>query len=432
MSRIACLFLAVSLAYFVNSCGAGKLSSPPVVTKVDTVQTKSVVVVVDTVPAKAVAAPPTKTSFTRPTTPAYFVTMPESTAISVTLVDSIDTDVQLPGAIFRAKLSEPVIVDGYTLFADGAAARGVLSNVIESGRLKTPAELDFSLTAIQDGEGRWVDVTTQTIMEKKGSHTVREVAMIGGGAIVGGIIGRVIDRKGSTEIGAATGAAAGVGLSAATGKQDIFHGVGTEVTFFSSRLLYVNVEHLSRQPVVTAVTAVAPAVYFVTMPESTAITVTLVDSIDTDVQLSGATFRAALSQPVIVEGHTLFANGAAARGVLSNVVESGRLKTPAEMDFSLTAIQDGEGQWVEVVTNTISEKKGSHTTREVAMIGGGAIVGGILGRIIDKKGSTEIGTAAGAAAGVGLSAATGKQDIFHGVGTEITFFSSRAMLVATK
>ena len=45
------------------------------------------------------------------------------------------------------------------------------------------------------------------------------------------------------------------------------------------------------------------------------------------------------------------------------------------------------------------------------MIGGGALVGGIIGKIIDKKGSTEIGAAAGAAAGTGLSAATGKQDI---------------------
>ncbi len=164
-----------------------------------------------------------------------YVTMPESTAIAVTLIDSIDTDVQVTGAEFRARLSRPIVVSGHTLFADGAGARGVLNKVVESGRLKTPAELNFSLTSIQDGSGHWINLGTDMIMEKKGSHTNREVAMIGGGAIVGGIIGKIIDKKGSTEIGAAAGAAAGTGLSVMTGKQDIFYGPGTEVVFFSSQ-----------------------------------------------------------------------------------------------------------------------------------------------------------------------------------------------------
>jgi len=80
------------------------------------------------------------------------------------------------------------------------------------------------------------------IMEKRASHTTREVAMIGGGAIVGGIIGKIIDRKGSTEIGAAAGAAAGTGLSAATGKRDIFYGAGTEVVFYSSQSTQIALE----------------------------------------------------------------------------------------------------------------------------------------------------------------------------------------------
>lgn len=164
-----------------------------------------------------------------------YVTMPVSTPIVVTLVDSIDTDVQVTGAGFRARLSGPVVVSGHTLFASGAEAKGILNKVVESGRLKTPAELQFSLTSIQDDNGRWTNIGTNTIVDKHGTHTNREVAMIGGGAIVGGIIGKIIDRKGSTEIGAVAGAAAGTGLAAATGKQDIFYGAGTEVTFYSSQ-----------------------------------------------------------------------------------------------------------------------------------------------------------------------------------------------------
>ncbi len=171
-----------------------------------------------------------------------YATMPTGTRIDVTLVDSIDTDEQITGTEFRARLTRPIVVDGTTLFADGADAVGVLNRVVESGRLKTPAELDFSLTAIEDQTGRWINVGTAMIQEKKGSHTNREVAMIGGGALVGGIIGKIINRDGSTEIGAAAGAVAGTGLSAATGKKDIFFGVGTEVVFFSNQPTQVAVK----------------------------------------------------------------------------------------------------------------------------------------------------------------------------------------------
>jgi len=172
------------------------------------------------------------------------------------------------------------------------------------------------------------------------------------------------------------------------------------------------------------------ATVYVNMPANTEIAVALIDSIDTDFQLAGTEFRARLTRPIVVNGKTLFVDGAEAKGILNRVVESGRLKTPAELDFSLTAIQDGNGNWISVGTNMIKDKKGSHTNREVALIGGGAIVGGIIGKIVDKKGSTEIGAAAGAAAGTGLSAATGKKDIFYGAGTEIVFFSSQTMKIA--
>jgi len=207
MLKIISLFLAVSLSFFVASCGTGNTTEQQAGKE----------------PAKEVVKKTT------------YVTMPENTAISVTLVDSIDTDVQVSGTEFRARLSQPVVVDGHTLFADGAGAKGILSKIVQSGHLKTPAELNFSLTSIQDKSGRWISVGTNTIIEKKASHTNREVAMIGGGAIVGGIIGKIIDKKGSTEIGAAAGAAVGTVTAAATGKRDIFHPVGTEVVFYSSQ-----------------------------------------------------------------------------------------------------------------------------------------------------------------------------------------------------
>ena len=208
MFKVIGLLLSISLVLFVASCGTGGTTE-----KTDNAAKSTV-----------------------------YVNMPANTEIAVTLVDSIDADFQLSGAEFRARLSRPIVVDGHILFADGAEAKGILDKVVQSGRLQTPSELNFSLTAIQDENGRWIDVGTNMIMEKNASHTNREVAMIGGGAIVGGIVGKIINRDGSTEIGAAAGAVAGTGLAAATGKHDIFYGVGTEIVFFSSEAMQIAVK----------------------------------------------------------------------------------------------------------------------------------------------------------------------------------------------
>lgn len=164
-----------------------------------------------------------------------YVNMPVKTEIKITLVDSIDTDIQVTGAEFRGTLSKSIVVEGKTLFAAGSNTKGILNKVVESGHLKTPAELNFSLTAIQNNNGEWVKINTVMIQEEKDSQTDKDVAMIGGGAIVGGIIGKIINRDGSTEIGAVAGAAAGTGLALATGKQDIFLGAGTEIIFYVSQ-----------------------------------------------------------------------------------------------------------------------------------------------------------------------------------------------------
>jgi hypothetical protein len=163
--------------------------------------------------------------------PPLVVMIPESTLIQVKLIDSIDSDVHVTGTKFRALLSEPLTVDGKMVYEAGTAVTGVLDNVVESGRLKTPAELSFSLISITDANGNEIPIKTYTIDEKKGSHTNREVGLIGGGAIVGGIIGKLTKKKGGTEIGAAAGAAAGAATAAASGKQDIVHSAGTEAVF---------------------------------------------------------------------------------------------------------------------------------------------------------------------------------------------------------
>lgn len=159
------------------------------------------------------------------------VTLPESTVIAIELIDSIDTDIHVTGTEFRVRILQPVVYNGMTVFEEGAEGVGVMNKVVESGRMKTPAELTISLAGIQDASGKLVNLDTYSITEKKDSHTKRQVGMIGGGALVGGIIGKITGKKGGTEAGLAAGAAAGAAAAAATGKQDIVLHSGTQVNF---------------------------------------------------------------------------------------------------------------------------------------------------------------------------------------------------------
>jgi len=169
------------------------------------------------------------------------VQLPESTAITITLVDSIDSDIHVSGDRFMAQLAEPIVVNGKTCFAAGAQVVGVVDSVVESGRLKTPAELTIHVVSIADANGNPMPVSTYAIFEKKAGKTGRDAAIIGGGAVVGGIIGKITGKKGGTEIGAIAGAAAGAGAAAATGKDDIVHSAGTQMTFFLAEPLSVAV-----------------------------------------------------------------------------------------------------------------------------------------------------------------------------------------------
>ncbi len=179
-------------------------------------------------------------------------------------------------------------------------------------------------------------------------------------------------------------------------------------------------------------TETVPPPVVVMIPESTMIKVKLIDSIDSDVHVTGTKFRALLAEPLRVDGKMVYEEGTAVTGVLDNVVESGHLQTPAELSFSLISITDANGNEIPIKTYTIDEKKGSHTNRDAELIGGGALVGAIVGKLTKKKGGTVIGAAAGAAAGTATAAATGKKDIVHSAGTEAVFILKESVQVTIK
>ncbi len=169
--------------------------------------------------------PKTETKPKPPTTVA--IEVPSGMSLPITLGSDLETGKTQAGDTFTATLDSAIVVEGRTIFPAGSVVEGTVTKAVASGRLKTEAEISMTLTSI-DGKA----VTTSAIEDKAASHKSRNTKIIGGSAVVGGIIGAIKgkDVKGAV-LGAAVGAAAGTGVAALTGKQDLKYASGSKLLF---------------------------------------------------------------------------------------------------------------------------------------------------------------------------------------------------------
>lgn len=164
----------------------------------------------------------------RPKTEA--LTIPESTAIHVTLDQAVASDENRPGDHFEARISEPVVVDGTTVIPKGAYAEGLVVDAQRSGRLMGRARLRLALETV-NVNGQNYDVRTASNWRSGGDHKKRNLAWIGGGAGGGLLIGALAGGGKGALIGGPVGAAAGTTVAFITGKKDIHLRAETPLTF---------------------------------------------------------------------------------------------------------------------------------------------------------------------------------------------------------
>jgi hypothetical protein len=144
--------------------------------------------------------------------------IPAGARVSVRVTEKLSSETAKLGERFHGTLAAPVVVNGRTLFPQGAAVTGQIVGVKRSGRLSSPGELSLALRTIQAG-GRTYAVSANPFLIKGESHTKSNVAKIGGTTALGAILGGIFGGGKGAAIGAATGAAAGTGVAAATGKK---------------------------------------------------------------------------------------------------------------------------------------------------------------------------------------------------------------------
>lgn len=134
--------------------------------------------------------------------------IPTGTAITVRMVDNVDSKTDSAGKTFRATLDEPVVVDGKTLIPKGADATTKLVETRQGGKLTGKPELILTLATITH-EGKTYDVSASEAVIAGQSRTKKTGLLVGGGAALGAIIGGIAGGGKGAAIGAATGAGAG-------------------------------------------------------------------------------------------------------------------------------------------------------------------------------------------------------------------------------
>jgi hypothetical protein len=169
------------------------------------------------------------------------VTLPEGTAIPVTLDQNISSEDNRTGEEFEASVSEPIVVNGKTVIPKGARVWGRIVESKSSGRLKSPARLELTLTSIEVG-GTKYDVDTSDTRSVGKSHKKRNLIFIGGGTAAGAVVGAIVGGGVGAAVGAAVGAGGGTAAAAATGKMHVRLPAETRLSFPLSQPLTIQVK----------------------------------------------------------------------------------------------------------------------------------------------------------------------------------------------
>jgi len=169
------------------------------------------------------------------------VTLPERTAIHVTLDQALTTNQSRPGDHFDATVSEPVVVNGKTVIPQGAHAEGLVVDARQSGRLMGRARLQLALQSV-DVNGRNYDFRTFSHPRIGRDHKKRNWEWIGGSAAGGAVIGALAGGGTGALIGGPVGAGAGATVALVTGKKDIKLRAETPLKFELAEPVTINVK----------------------------------------------------------------------------------------------------------------------------------------------------------------------------------------------
>lgn len=243
--------LALTLALGLSACakeGETEVSMPPIEENPATAAEPMPMDQVASTPEPAPAPAPVKKAATKPATtkpkstvvPAAetrTVSVPTGTSFDIELLTPIHTKTGNVGDRVEGKLMHPLNApDGSVIAVTGATIRGEIVELTRASKSRAEedrASVKFAFTSIETVDGEKSLSTTVTNVEglQAGSTTKRDALIIGGSAVAGAVLGKVIgkDTK-DAAIGAVAGAVIGTGAVMASKGHELELAAGSKIS----------------------------------------------------------------------------------------------------------------------------------------------------------------------------------------------------------
>jgi len=139
------------------------------------------------------------------------------------------------------------------------------------------------------------------------------------------------------------------------------------------------------------------------IPAGTVINVRMIDSISSDRNYAGETFRGSIADPIRIGNRTIVPRGANAYVRLVDASSAGRVKGRSKLQLQLERIVVGNHSYA-VASNVVEFRGKSETKKSAKSAGIGALAGGGLGALLGGGKGAAIGAGVGAGAGVASNA----------------------------
>ncbi|MBI3485013.1 MAG: BON domain-containing protein [Acidobacteria bacterium] len=166
----------------------------------------------------------------------------------------------------------------------------------------------------------------------------------------------------------------------------------------------------------------------VEIPVGTTLAVRMIDSIDSEVNRTGETFRATLDAPVMIEGEEIVPAGTDVSIRLAEAKTAGHMAGRSELRLEVSWFEF-QGKRYTVDSSTYEQVGSSRGKNTAAKVGGGAAIGAIIGAIAGGGKGAAIGATVGAGAGAGAQVFTKGQQIKVPSETRIDFRLDQPIVV---
>jgi hypothetical protein len=144
----------------------------------------------------------------------------------------------------------------------------------------------------------------------------------------------------------------------------------------------------------------------VTLAAGTSIFIRLGETLSTEHNYPGDTFRGTLDQPIVMDGFVIADRGSKVLGQVVNAERAGRVRGVSDLNLSLNEISTTDGQQIRITTDAFEKHGLSSKGEDTAKIVAGAALGAIIGALGGGGKGAAIGAGAGGAAGTGAVLAT--------------------------